>query len=265
MDQIAFSIGKLTISWYGVLVVTGFVAGLWTASRRSLRRGIPAEVVADLGVWLMVGAIVGSRLWHVVVYWQEEFAGKPWWEIFALRRGGLVFYGGLVGASLATLFYARAHQVPLWKLADALAPSIALGHVFGRIGCLMNGCCFGVPTERPWAVHYPAVHFTQGAGVHPTQIYEAGANLLLYAALAWQYRRKGFEGRVFATYLIAYAGLRFLIEFFRGDYEVRHLGGWATAGQAVSLAVLAAGVGLYQWLRRSAAGRGASLSDHDLP
>jgi phosphatidylglycerol:prolipoprotein diacylglycerol transferase len=213
-------------------------------------------VVADLGFWLMLGAIVGSRLWHVVAYWQEEFVSKPWWEIFAIRHGGLVFYGGLVGASLATIFYARSRQVHLWKLADVLAPSIALGHVFGRIGCLTYGCCFGLPTERPWAVHYPVEHFTQGVGVHPTQVYEAGVNLLLYAALAWQYRRKTFDGQVFASYLIAYAGLRFLLEFFRGDYEVRHLGGWATAGHIVSLLVLVTGVALYGWLRRTSPAAG---------
>jgi len=253
MHQVALTIGKLTVTWYGLLVVAGFVAGLWTASRRSLRKGISGEVVADLGVWLMVGAIVGSRLWHVVVYWEEDFAGKPWWEMFAIRHGGLVFYGGLVGASLATIFYARRHEVPLWKLADALAPSIALGHVFGRIGCLMNGCCFGLPAALPWAIHFPPEHFTRGAGVHPTQIYEAGANLALYAALAWLYRRKGFDGRVFASYLIAYGALRFLIEFFRGDYEVWYLGGWATAGHLVSLAVIGCGVGLYRWLRRPGA------------
>lgn len=253
MHQVALNIGQLTITWYGLLVVAGFVAGLWTASRRSLRNGISGEVVADLGVWLMIGAIVGSRLWHVVVYWEEDFAGKPWWEMFAIRHGGLVFYGGLVGASLATIFYARRHQVPLWKLADALAPSIALGHVFGRIGCLMNGCCFGLPTSLPWAIHFPLEHFTQGAGVHPTQIYEAGANLALYAALAWLYRRKGFDGRVFASYLIAYGALRFLIEFIRGDYEVWYLGGWATAGHLVSLVVIGCGVSLYQWLRRPGA------------
>lgn len=251
MHQVALSFGKLTITWYGILVVSGFVVGLWTASRRSLRTGIAGEVVADLGVWLMLGAIVGSRIWHVVAYWQEEFAGKPWWEMFAIHHGGLVFYGGLLGASLAGSFFARARAIPLWKLADALAPSIALGHVFGRIGCLMNGCCFGLPTDRPWAVHYPVEHFTQGGGVHPSQIYEALANLALYAALAWQYRRKTFDGQVFASYLIAYAVLRFLLEFFRGDYEVRYWGGWANAGQLASLLVLGVGIVLYRWLRPS--------------
>lgn len=252
MDQIAFRILGFNVYWYGVLVATGFLLGLWSASRRGQRDGIPGEVIADLGIWLMLGAIVGARLLHVISYWREEFADKPLWEIFMIRHGGLVFYGGLIGASLATIFYTRLKALPLWKLADALAPSIALGQVFGRLGCFLNGCCYGLPTHLPWAVYYPAGNPTHGTGVHPTQLYEALLDLGLYAGLAWFYRRKRFDGQVFALYLIAYALLRASVEFFRGDYEVRYLGGWATPAQLVSLGVGA--VGVWFWRRRAAAG-----------
>jgi phosphatidylglycerol:prolipoprotein diacylglycerol transferase len=249
--QIAFKIGPLEVYWFGVLVAVGFLVGLWTASRRCRQDGSLSEAIADLGPWLLLGGIVGARLLHVVSYWREEFASKPWWEMFMIQRAGLVFYGGLGGASLATLFYIRAKGLPLWKLADALAPSIALGQVFGRIGCLVNGCCFGLPTRLPWAIHYPAGHVTQGCGVHPVQLYEAFLDLGLYLALARQYRRRGFDGQVFALYLAGYAALRFGVEFFRGDYEQRYLGGWATPGQLVSAGVLAAGVWLWWRLGRS--------------
>jgi len=245
VDQVAFRVGSWSVHWYGILVATGFLAGLWTASRRGLRDGLPGELIADLGVWLMIGGIVGARVHHVVAYWQEEFAGQPWWEIFAIHHGGLVFYGGLLGASLATVFYARAKRLPLWRLADALAPSIPLGQAFGRLGCVFNGCCYGWPTGLPWAIRYPADHVTHGAGVHPTPLYEALANLVLYGALAWLYRRRQHPGQVFVLYLLSYGGLRFAVEFFRGDYSARYLGGWATPGQLVSLLVV--GVGL--WLR----------------
>lgn len=254
MNQVAFTIGVLKVHWYGILVVAGFVAGLWTASRRAPRTGVPGETVADLGVWLMAGAIVGARLLYVVSYWREEFADKPWWEAFAIHHGGLVFYGGLGGASLATVFCARARGLPLWKVADVLAPSIALGQAFGRLGCLMNGCCYGIGTSVPWAFHYPADHATGGAGVHPTQVYEAGLDLLLYLGLARLYERKTHDGQVFAAYLIAYAALRFGVECLRGDYAVRYLGGWATPGQLASLLVLGAGLWLRSRLRRPRSG-----------
>jgi len=195
-------------------------------------------------MWLMliVGCLVGARTLYVVSYWQDSFAGQPWKEIFMVRHGGLVYYGGLIGATVPTSIYAWRKKLPLWKIADALAPSIALGYVPGRIGCLMNGCCYGRPTDLPWAIHFPADHETQGIGVHPTQIYDSLLSLVLYLTLAWLYRRKKFDGQVFAAYLVGYAVTRSFVEMFRGDYAVRYLGGWATPAHLVSLVVLAAGL-----------------------
>ncbi len=255
MHPVALNLGGLTIHWYGVMVVAGFLAGLWTASRRGLREGIAAEAISDLGLWLMLGAIGGARVWHVVAYWQSDYADKPWWEPLAVQHGGLVFHGGLVGATLATMVFARHRRLPLWKLADALAPSIALGHVFGRLGCLFNGCCYGTPASCAWAVHYPAGHATVGTAVHPVQIYESLLNLALYLGLAWWFRRKRFDGQIFSLYLIAYGVLRFAVEFFRGDYAVTYLGGWLCPGQVVSIPIALIGVGLY--VKQLRAGRPA--------
>ena len=110
----------------------------------------------DLGPWIIVGAIIGARTLYVISYWRESFANEPWWEIFMVQHGGLVFYGGLIGSSLATILYAQLKGLPLWRMADIFAPSVALGHVFGRVGCLMNGCCYGRATDLPWAIHFPA-------------------------------------------------------------------------------------------------------------
>ncbi len=248
MSKIAFNLGGLAIYWYGILVAAGFLVGLWTASRRAPQAGLAPNAVADLGPWLVIGALVGARLWYVISYWEEDFAAKPLWEIFNFRAGGLVFYGGLVGAVLATLLYARGRAVPVVPLADALAPSIALGHALGRVGCLINGCCHGTPTTLPWAVHYPDNPLLGHAGVHPTQAYEAVLLMGLYAALATQFRRRQFPGQTFALYLLAYAVLRFVVEFWRGDYgDARVLG--LKPGQTFSLVVLAAGAALYARLR----------------
>jgi phosphatidylglycerol---prolipoprotein diacylglyceryl transferase len=251
VHKVAINLGGLTVYWYGVLVALGFLAGLWTASRRALRDGLRAENVLDTGPWLLLGAIVGSRLLFVINNWQTDFAGKPILNILNLRQGGLVFYGGLIGAALATIIYLRVKALPLWKMADALAPSIALGAVFGRLGCLMNGCCYGRPCRLPWAIHFPTDHDTQGIGVHPVQIYDSLSNLALYVGLVWLYRRKTFNGQVFATHLICYALLRSFVERFRNDYApADYVLGLLTPAQFISAGILAVGALLYWRLGR---------------
>ncbi|MBI3416043.1 MAG: prolipoprotein diacylglyceryl transferase [Verrucomicrobia bacterium] len=249
MHKIAFEFGSVAVHWYGVLVATGFLAGLWTASRRGVREGLSPETIVDLGPWIIVGAIVGARGLYVLSYWREDFAGRSWLAILNLRQGGLVYYGGLIGGSLGCIAFTRWKQLPLWKIADVLAPSISLGQAFGRLGCLMTGCCYGRACSLPWAIHFPADHETHGRGVHPTQIYESLLSFSLYAALAWLHRRKQFDGQVFATYLIAYAILRSLVESFRGDYPV-YYGGFATPAHLVSVGILLGGLILF-WRRRA--------------
>jgi phosphatidylglycerol:prolipoprotein diacylglycerol transferase len=250
VQKIAFQIGSFSIHWYGLLLAIGFIVGLWTASRRATRDRIPPEKVFDSGLWLIIGAIVGARMLYVISYWDRLvqdplFPNAPWTEVFMVQRGGLVFYGGLIGATIAGLIYVWKNKLPLWRFADALAPSIALGYLPGRLGCLMNGCCYGRETSMPWAIHFPLDHETRGVGVHPTQIYDALLNLGLYFGLAWLHRRKKFDGQIFASYLICYAITRSIVEAFRGDYPVRYLGGVVTPAQLVSVLILAAGAILY--------------------
>ncbi len=250
MQSTAFHIGGLAVHWYGILVAIGFLAGLYTAGRRAAREGIAAETIADLGPWLIVGAIIGARGLYVISYWREQFAANPFPEIFMIQHGGLVFYGGLIGAIASGLIFVRLKRQPLWKVADVMAPSIALGYVFGRLGCLMNGCCYGRETQLPWAIHFPLTHATGGAGVHPTQLYDSLLNLGFYLFLAWLFRRKQFDGQVFVAYLIGYALLRSLVEYFRGDYPVHYWGGVATPAQLVSIGILLAGGLLFWFLPR---------------
>lgn len=262
MHKVAFELGPLTIHWYGIFVAGGFLLGLWTASKRALHDQVAPETIADLGVWLIIGAIVGARVLYVISYWDESFAGRPFLSVFKVWEGGLVYYGGLIGASLACVLFVRFRKQNLWKIADIMAPSIALGHAIGRIGCLMNGCCYGKPTDLPWAIHFPLDHETHGIGVHPTQIYESILNLILYAGLAWYFRRRQIEGQVFAAYLVGYAVFRSFNEFFRGDYPV-YYAGVLTPAHLVSFFVLLAGIFLFWWLRRSeksvSANRGEEL------
>ena len=264
MDSIAFKIGGFTIYWYGILVAGGFLAGLWTASRRCVLDKLDGKVISDLGVWIILAGMIGARAMHVVTYWEEQYADQPLSHLLDFRGGGLVFHGGFIGAVLAVILYPRLHgKQPLWKIADAFAPSIPLGHALGRVGCLMTGCCFGTACDLPWAIHFPAhspaftalgqapTDAAHSLYVHPTQIYSALLNVALYGGLAWLYRHKRFDGQVFGLYLAGYSINRFVVEFFRGDYQAEQLWfGWVKPGQQLSLFLLPIGITLIILLRR---------------
>ena len=258
MHSIAFKLGPLTVHWYGIMVALGFLAGLWTASRRARLAGISPEAIYDLGPWLIIGGILGGRVLYVISYWKEDFASNPFPEVFMIQHGGLVFYGGLIGATISSFICIHLKKMPLWRTADILAPSIALGSAFGRIGCLLNGCCYGRACSLPWAIHFPPGHETLGQPVHPTEIYDSVLNFALYCSLAWLFRRKKFDGQIFAVYLIAYSIVRSFVEYFRGDYPVRYLGGVATPAQLVSLGVITGGILLLLLLPRAPEKPGAT-------
>src|ERR1700691_5580960 len=226
------------------MIALAFMFGLWTATLRARREKIAGEKIADVTLWLMVGGIVGARAIYVMTYWHEEFANQPFSEIFMIQHGGLVYYGGLIGAIVAGAIYICCKNLPPWKTADVFAPSIALGSVFGRAGCLLNGCCYGKPTDVPWAIRFPADHPTGGASVHPTEIYDGLLNLILYFFLAWLFRRKKFDGQIFATYLLCYAVTRSFVEYFRGDYTNLHYHLGLTPAQWISVPSFVDGLAL---------------------
>ncbi len=243
----------MPVRWYGVMMALAFLAGLWTATRRARLANVHGEIIADVTMWLMAGSIIGARFVYVTTYWKQEFAGGPFSEVFMIQHGGLVFYGGLIGAAVTGFGYLAWKKLPIWKIADILAPSIALGSVFGRIGCLLNGCCYGRACDLPWAIHFPADHETHGAGVHPTEIYDALLNFLLYLALAWLFRRRKFDGQILALYFVGYALSRTTVEFFRGDYPADHIyAGLFTSAQLVSAPIFIVGIVLWFWRSRMA-------------
>ena len=237
-------LGPITVHWYGLLAAIGFLAGIWTASLRARAIAVRPEVIMDLGVWMIVAGVVGARLFYVVGHW-EEFESTPV-EIVRIDHGGLVFYGGFIAAVLTAIGFVKRKRLNFWKLADVMAPSIALGHVFGRLGCFMNGCCYGKPCSLPWAVHFPFTHETHGMAVHPTQIYEAIGNLLIFAALHWFYPRRKFNGQVFWLYVLFYGLVRFADEFFRGDYQVHFVGGHLAPGQLVAILMFCVAI-IFLW------------------
>jgi phosphatidylglycerol:prolipoprotein diacylglycerol transferase len=213
----------LDIHTYGVLVAAGFLIGLSVAVHNAKREGLHPEHISDLGIWLIVAGMAGGKLFHVVFFWNDFLSG---WRAEGVRslREGFVFYGGLIGASLAAIVYTRIKRLPLWKVADACAPGGALGHAFGRVGCFFNGCCYGKACSLPWAVRFPPPHLMAGIPVHPTEIYEALGDVAIFLGLTAYYRRKRFDGQIWWLYVLSYGILRFVVEFFRGDYDKYYFG-----------------------------------------
>ena len=219
MYPVLFRFGALEIHTYGVLVAAGFLFGILTAQRRARQVSLNAEHIGDLGVWLIVSAMLGAKLFHIIFFWDDFIAG---WRATGLMslRAGFVFYGGFLGATIGVVTYARLEKLPIGTLADAFAPSIALGHAFGRLGCFFEGCCYGRACALPWAVALPG----HTHALHPTQLYEAAGNLVIFAGLSVLYRRRKFTGQIWWLYVLSYGVLRFGVEFFRGDYEVHYFG-----------------------------------------
>jgi phosphatidylglycerol:prolipoprotein diacylglycerol transferase len=253
VHPIAFSVFGFPVYWYGIFAAIGFVSAFSTAARRAPREGLSGDAIMNLAPWIIGGAIIGARLLYVLTFWKEQFAGQPIYYIVTVGRHGFVFYGGLIGACLGTIIYCWRGKYPLWKVADIMAPSVALGHGFGRIGCFMTGCCFGRPTDLPWAVHFPpGGEAPVGVGLHPTQIYEALLNFTFSFVLLALYRRKKFDGQIFAIYLLGYAILRAFVEMFRGDYDT-HYFGVLTPGQMAGVIIFSIGIALWIWLARKGA------------
>ena len=248
MHPIFLRLGGFPIHTYGVLVALGFLAGLGVAAARARKAGMAPEQINDLGVWLILTGMAGGKLFHIVFFWPDFLAG---WraEGLASLREGFVFYGGFITASLATVVYTRRKHLPLMKVADLLAPGVALGHLFGRLGCFFNGCCFGKPCSLPWAVDFPAPHPLHGIPVHPTELYEAAGNLLIFCGLLGWERRKRFDGQVWWLYVLSYGILRFVVEFFRGDYPTYYLG-WFTLGHAIAAVMILLALGALMFCHR---------------
>jgi phosphatidylglycerol:prolipoprotein diacylglycerol transferase len=214
MHPILLELGPLTLRSYGLMMALGFAFGAFLASRLYAREGGRPERVYDLSVWIMFGAILGARALYVAVL-PEQFAQAPWWEVFAVQKGGLVYYGGLIGGGLAAYFWMRRQKLAVWRLADCLAPGLALGQAFGRVGCFLNGCCYG-RVDAEHGVVFPGLDEQPRL---PVQLYESAFALGLAALLAWFKPRRAYPGQAFALYLLLYGLGRFGLESLRGDAE----------------------------------------------
>ncbi|MBO0723809.1 MAG: prolipoprotein diacylglyceryl transferase [Blastocatellia bacterium] len=236
---------NFTFNTYGFLLALAFISGLYVMGRLAVQDGLAKQKVYDLGLWVLAASLVGSKLLMVITEWDSYYRDNPG-QIFTLDffRSGGVFYGGFIGAVIASLIVIRVYQLPWWRTADAFAPGVALGQMIGRFGCFSAGCCWGRPTTAFYGVHFsekgheitgvPTIvsHLSDpekslwaeklgGLGatlhLHPTQLYEAGAMLVIFLVLLAVFRHRRFHGQVIMTYAALYAVARFIIEFWRDD------------------------------------------------
>ena len=252
-----FDLGPLTVYSYGVLLAAAYLGGLQFALVRAKRRGIDPARVMDLGIYIIVSALIGAKLLLVLVD-ADHFLRNPS-DLLALARSGGVFYGGLILAVIVGLWYVRRHRLPTWRIADVIAPGIAFGHVVGRLGCFLAGCCYGHETDVPWAVTFTNPLAAENVGtplgvpLHPTQLYEAGAELIILGLLlAFERKGRAFPGRTFWGYMLVYGLSRFVIEFFRGDPRGMVVGSISTS-QFISLLIVPISIAMLYWLSRRSA------------
>jgi phosphatidylglycerol:prolipoprotein diacylglycerol transferase len=245
----------VTVYTYGLLQAMAFLLGLWLAARYGEQDGMDRARLFNLGVAVMVGSLIGSRLLMVVTEW-ESFRGN-WRTLFSLQllQSGGVYYGGFLAGIATSLWVARRYGFCWWKVADAFAPAISLGLAIGRLGCFSAGCCWGKPTTHWWGVQFPEVArlfvgTPTATRLHPTQLYEAAASLLIFLWLVARRKTRRFPGQLILLYAIVYGVARFLIEFLRDDWR-----GWVgplSTSQFIALVTILTAMSIY-WRMKTGA------------
>lgn len=262
MYPVLFRIGNFPINTYGVFLALAFLCAILITVRLAARDGLPREKIYDLSLWMLLASLVGSKI--LMFFTEPEYRDHPLQllSLDFLRSGG-VFYGGLLGAVITGYFLMRHYKLPWWKTADACAPGIAIGNFFGRQGCFAAGCCWGKPTTLPWGVKFTELgHEITGVPtdtyLHPTQLYESFAMLIVFFFLFWLHKHKRFSGQVILMYAVLYSAIRFAIEFVRDDPRGDIFGLTTATGlstsQIISLIVggAALAVLIMRWRRASA-------------
>lgn len=247
MLPVLFKWESFTVYAWGLTLSLAILAGTWVAIRLARKKGIDDDQMLNLAMVLVVGGVVGARLFYVFVYQPGYYLSNPL-QIFALWNGGLVYYGALIGGFIAGTWYVLRKRMPFWSLADIVSPPLALGYGIVRIGCFANGCCYGRHTDSPLGVIFPYIEGAPSLDVltrYPTQLFSSLFGFILFGVLLLLWQRKKFEGQVFLTFLILYAIGRSIIEAYRENLLVF---GPVTISQLVSALIIVPAAVLY-WQR----------------
>jgi len=232
---------RIPLHSYGFLIAIGFLCGIWTVRKLSVRSKMNPDINADLAFWLLMYGFIGARVLFIITR-LEYFIENPF-DMIKVWEGGLVFFGGLIAATVYAFFYFRKHKLNVWKMIDILSPGLVIAHAFGRMGCLAAGCCYGRPTDVPWAIKLNSELVDdnlKGVPLHPTQIYESLSLFILYFGMLYIFRTKKFDGQVGLTYFMLYPIIRSIIEIYRGD-SIRGfvIDGILSTSQFISILVFA--------------------------
>ncbi len=243
MLPVIFEIGPLKLYSYGLMAATGFLVASFLMASRAKTEGEDPEKALDLAFYIVLSALVGARIMYVLIEW-PSYIHNPL-KVFMVWEGGLVFYGGFIGSVVTSIWFVRKHNIEAWKMADIIAPALALGHMFGRLGCFGAGCCYGDVSDVAWSVIFthPASLAPLNVPLHPTQLYMALNELVIFLILISVRRFRQFKGQIFLLWMILYAIGRFTIEIYRGDPR-GFIGPFSTS-QAVAIVALAVASALY--------------------
>ncbi len=256
MHPVFLHIGNFELASYGLMTALGYAAASWYLVPRLKNcgiKGLNQDTFWNILFIVFLGAIIGGKLLFIIVSWPQlgaTLAEKISTIIHDIRYG-FVFFGGLIVAVSGALWYMRRKKLPLLKTSDFLIVGVPLGHALGRIGCFLAGCCYGKPTTLPWGVRFTDPHALvapelMNIPLHPTQLYEAGLNFLLFLLLHYASKKPHKEGKILVLYVLCYAMMRFGIEFLRGDFRGGFLLGMSPS-QVISLCV--AGVAVWIWAK----------------
>jgi phosphatidylglycerol---prolipoprotein diacylglyceryl transferase len=220
---IIFELGPLQVRWYGLLIAAAVLMGVLLVERLAPRRGIDVEVIGELPIWLVPAAVICARIYYVTFQW-PQYAANPQ-QIIAIWQGGIAIHGAIIGGILAAIAFAKVKRISFWRIADIVAPAVALGQTIGRWGNFFNSEAFGAPTDLPWKLMIPPVQRPIGmaniAYYHPTFLYESLWNLLVFLGLIWLFQKDRTahfkSGMIFLVYAIAYSSGRIWIEGLRTD------------------------------------------------
>ncbi len=231
MHPILFSYGPVHLYSYGFLVAIGVLCAILFIRKHAPRIGVKPETSVDLAMATVISGFVGARIFYVAQHW-DFFMNAPL-DIFKIWQGGIVLYGGLIGGVLGFFVFIRINKLSFLPLLDLFVPAMALAQGFGRLGCFLNGCCYGIDSNLPWAVRFPFFE----SKVHPTQLYEALFCFVLFLFLFRLWKKTTVPGRVSSAYFLIYPIGRFFIEFLRGDQSRQLLN--LTSAQWISILIFA--------------------------
>ncbi|HEO72475.1 MAG TPA: prolipoprotein diacylglyceryl transferase [Candidatus Hydrogenedentes bacterium] len=274
-------VGPVTFHSYGLMIAVGFLAAFTMVKRDARKQGIDPQFANEMWLWALLWGIAGTRILHIIMF-PDAYSWKDPLGWIAIWRGGLVFQGALPPAILYGWYYARKHEMRFWTLVDLIVPYIPLAHAFGRVGCFLNGCCYGKRTELPWGISFPRVPWNLSVSptgspayldhcrrfalshasdhwsypVHPTQLYSVAALLCICATVVLiRDKWHPFAGVSMPAYFTLYGAFRFFVEFLRGDHNPTHFGAFSDQ-QVFSLLLVAGGLilfsALYLWDRPKA-------------